>query len=78
MNQKEVNYETDYRIITIKTIDGATVRGRINVSPNQRVSDLFANQKGPFVVVIDAAYNEMTGKILLINKRHIVWVEPED
>lgn len=78
MDRKDTNFETDYRIVTIKTIDGATVRGRINVSPSQRVSDYFANQKGPFAVVVDANYNQVTGKTLFINTRHIIWVEPED
>ena len=71
-------YDTDYRTVTIKTIDGSTVQGKVNISPNQRVSDLLALQKGPFLVVVDASYAESSGKTLLINTEHIVWIEPED
>ncbi len=71
-------YETDYRTVTIKTIEGSTVQGRVNISPNQRVSDLLKLQKGPFLVIVDASYMDCRGKTLFINKDHIVWIEPED
>ncbi|MDA8138806.1 MAG: hypothetical protein M0036_09150 [Desulfobacteraceae bacterium] len=72
------DFKTDYRTISIKTSDGATVQGQVNISPNQRVSDLFKLDKGPFVVLINAGYGDVTGKTLFINKDHIVWVEPEE
>jgi hypothetical protein len=77
MGNHEKGYETDYRWITIKTSDGATVQGKVNISPNQRVSELFNLQKGPFVVMVDASYGEVKGKTLFINKDHVIWVEPE-
>ena len=78
MEDSESAYETDYRIVTIKTIDGSTVQGKMNVSPNQRVSDLLKMQKGSFLVVVDASYMDSRGKTLFINQDHIVWIEPED
>lgn len=78
MAGSKTTYETDYRTITIKTIDGSTVQGKVNISPNQRVSDLLSLQKGPFLVIVDATFAECSGKTLLINKDHIVWIEPED
>jgi hypothetical protein len=78
MTSKEQAHQTDYRTITIKTSDGSTVQGKVNISPHQRVSELFTLQKGPFVVMIDASYGTVCGKTLFINKEHIVWVEPED
>jgi len=78
MAETERAYETDYRTVTIKTTDGSRVQGRINILPNQRVSDLLTLQKGPFLVVVDASYQDGSGKTLFINKAHIVWVEPED
>ncbi len=71
-------YRTDYRTITLKTVDGTTVQGKINISPNQRVSELFTLQKGPFVVMVDASYQGVDGKTLFINKQHVIWVEPEE
>ena len=77
MSNQIKGYETDYRLITIKTSDGATVQGKVNISPNQRVSELFNLQKGPFIVIVDATYGEVHGKTLFINKEHVIWVEPE-
>lgn len=77
MSDHEKGYDTDYRLITIKTSDGATVQGKVNISPNHRVSELFNFQKGPFIVMVDANYGEVQGKTLFINKEHVIWVEPE-
>jgi len=78
MADSKSTYETDYRIVTIKTIDGSTVQGKMNILPNQRVSDLLKLQQGSFLVVVDASYMDSRGKTLFINKDHIVWIEPED
>jgi hypothetical protein len=71
-------YETDYRTVTIKTIEGSCVQGKVNIAPNQRVSDLLTLHKGPFLVVVDASYADGMKKTLFINKNFIVWIEPED
>ena len=78
MTGSKNTYETDYRTVTIKTIDGSTVQGKVNISPNQRISDLLTLQKGQFLVVVDSSYMDCSGKTLFINKDHIVWIEPED
>ena len=67
-------YETDYRMVTIKTIEGSTVQGKVNISPNQRVSDLLAINSGQFLIVVEASFQETQGKTLFINKNHIVWI----
>jgi hypothetical protein len=77
MSDPKKGYETDYRLITIKTSDGATVQGKVNISPNQRVSELLNLQTGTFFVMVDANYGEVQGKTLFINKEHVIWVEPE-
>jgi hypothetical protein len=78
MAEPNKTYETDYRVVCIKTIEGSTVQGKVNIAPNQRVSDLLSLNKGPFLIVVDASYQESEGKTLFINKDHIVWIEPED
>ena len=70
--------EPVYKKITIKTTDGATIQGRVNLTSKERVSDIFTKGKSPFIVLIDAFLREGQGKILVINKEHIVWVEPEE
>ncbi len=78
MAEDKKDYQTDYRTITIKTTDGSTLQGKVNITPNQRVSELFTIQKGPFVVLVEASFGDVAGKTLFVNKEHIVWVEPED
>lgn len=78
MAEEKKEFATDYRTITIKTIDGTTIQGKVNVAPNPRVSELFTALKEPFVVIVDASYGQVRNKTMFINKRHIIWVEPED
>ena len=78
MANKQKGYDTDYRMVTIRTTDSSTVQGKVNIAPNQRVSELFNLHKGPFVVLVDATYGDVRNKTLFINKDHIVWVEPEE
>ncbi|MGD2269168.1 MAG: hypothetical protein PVI06_02115 [Desulfobacterales bacterium] len=67
-----------YKQITIKTSDGATIQGKVNLTSKERVSDLFTKSESPFIVLVDAILREGQGKILILNKEHIVWVEPEE
>jgi hypothetical protein len=30
------HFDIDYRMITLKTSDGASIRGKVNIAPNQR------------------------------------------
>ncbi len=76
-NQKE-NYQAQYKKITIRTSDGSTIYGKINIADKQRVSDLFTSNEDLFIVMVDASLKDSTGKTMFINKNHIVWVEPED
>ena len=78
METSKTEYATDYRTITVRTSDGSTVQGKVNIAPSERVSDLFMLHQGPFVILVDAGFGSVTGKTLFINKEHIVWVEPED
>jgi len=72
------DYVTDYRSITIKTTDGTTINGKVNLTSKQRVSDLFTESESPFLIIVDAVTKEGSGKILFVNKEHIVWAEPEE
>jgi hypothetical protein len=72
---------TESRRITIQLADGSLVTGMINLiqrgETEHRVSDIFVAREEPFVVIFQASMGEMTNKVLVINKRHIVWVIPE-
>ena len=78
MSNQDTDYTTEYRSITVRTTDGSTINGKVNISPDQRVSDLFTRRDVSFIVMVDVVLKDAVGKIRFINKDHIVWVEPED
>ena len=77
MEKSVENYKADYKNITIKTTDGSTIFGKINIGEKERISDIFTGNKNLFIVMVDVLYKENVGKTMFINKRHIVWAEPE-
>jgi len=78
MEKNAEDYQVEYKNITIKTTDGSTIYGQINIGENKRVSDIFTSNKSLFVVMVDVSYKENVGKTIFINKRHIVWAEPDE
>lgn len=78
MENGQNGYATNYRSITIKTTDGSTINGKVNLTSQQRVSDFFTKAGSPFLIMVDVVTKDGTGKILFVNKEHIVWAEPED
>ncbi|MFO7784655.1 MAG: hypothetical protein ACQET7_11155 [Thermodesulfobacteriota bacterium] len=71
-------FKKEYKKVTIKTTDGSTLMGRINIGIKDRVSDLFTRSESPFVVLTDVETRDGSGKVLILNKSHIVWVEPNE
>lgn len=78
MEKNAEDYQVEYKNITLKTTDGSTIYGQINIGENKRVSDIFTSNKSLFVVMVDVSYKENVGKTIFINKRHIVWAEPDE
>jgi hypothetical protein len=78
MEKSAKDYQIEYKNITIKTTDGSTIYGQINIGEKERVSDIFTSNKNSFVVMVDVSYKENVGKTIFINKRHIVWAEPDE
>ena len=78
MDAAKDTYMKDYRNITIRTTDGSTLLGKVNLGIKERVSDLFTKKDNPFVVLFDAEHRDGSGKVFFVNKENIVWVEPED
>jgi hypothetical protein len=65
--------------VTIKTLDGSLVEGKVNLGYENRMSDLFTKTDNPFIVVFDATHlGSPKKKVLVVNKQHIVWAEPQD
>jgi len=78
MEESKDSYKREYRRISIRTTDGSTLLGKVNISMKERVSELFTKTDNPFVVLIDVEHQDITGRVLFVNKNNIVWVEPED
>ena len=43
-----------------------------------RISDIFTKGKNPFIVIFDAIVDGQPGRVLIVNKKKILWVSPED
>ena len=71
-------YKREYRNITLKTTDGSTLIGKVNIGIKERLSDLFTKTENPYIVLFDVEHKDITGKVLFVNKSNIVWVEPQD
>jgi len=78
MEKKQDAYKSEYRRVTIRTTDGSTILGKVNIGILDRVSDLFTKTDNPFIILVDAEHKDISEKILFVNRNNIVWVEPED
>ena len=78
MEKRKDPYRAEYRNITIRTTDGATLMGQVNLGLKERVSDLFTKTENPYIVLHNAEHKDGSGKVLIVNKNHIVWAEPEE
>ena len=67
-----------YVRITVRTADGETLNGRVNMAGKDRLSDVFTSEDSPFFVLVDVATEDLGGRTLFVNKHHVVWVETED
>jgi hypothetical protein len=65
-------------LVSIKTVDGSLLRGKINLGDEKRVSDIFTKSKNTFVVLYDVTTQSADSKVMIVNKEHIVWAEPEE
>jgi hypothetical protein len=64
--------------VNIKTLEGTVIKGKVNLAYENRVSDLFTKTDDPFIVVFDSMYvGSPKKKVLVLNKQHIVWAEPQ-
>jgi uncharacterized protein DUF6812 len=77
MQEKKIRYRKVYRKVTIKTTDGSTLSGKVNIGMHERASDLFTKSDSPFIVMTDVELRECSGKVFFVNKDQIVWAEPD-
>ncbi len=68
----------DSKEAVLKLSDGNTIKGKINIKTCARLSDLLNQKDDLFLVVFDCQFREDLGKVLFINKSHVVWIAPAD
>ena len=78
MDSRKDNYKTEYRKITIRMTDGNTISGKVNIGIKERVSDLFTKPEKPFIILLNSDHKDDVERVLIINKEHIIWAEPEE
>jgi hypothetical protein len=82
MSVKIISRKMEVTGISLKLSDGSVVKGKINLHHDeamiQRLSELFTRLDDPFVVVFDATVEGKTGRVLIINKRNVLWAAPEE
>ena len=78
MEKSADNYQAEYKKISIRTSDGSTIYGKVNIAEKDRVSDIFTSSEDLFVVMVDVSCEDSFGRTMFVNKRHIVWAEPEE
>ncbi len=78
MDTKDKIHTPEYRSVSVRVSNGSTIQGKVNIAGKERASDIFTQSDPPFIVLADAMVREGHSKILFLNKRHIIWAEPED
>jgi hypothetical protein len=76
-----VKIETKSQRVRLRTTDGTTFRGKINLNNEfeqmDRMSDFFLKGKNPFLILYDVTA-QGASTFFVINKSHIIWVTPDD
>jgi hypothetical protein len=76
-----MEFQSNPKRVTIRTVDGQGLSGKINLGLNERLSDVFTREDKPFIILYDVTFDGGKGgrgKVLFVNKKHIVWAEPEE
>ena len=78
MQPVQDGYATNYRTITVKMKDGTEITGKLNIGEFARVSDLFRQNPVEYIVLAEAEHRGGSGKVVILNRREIVWAEPHE
>jgi hypothetical protein len=78
MEQMSNAWAKNYRVVTVKLKDDTIITGKLNIGENARVFDYLRSSPDQYCTLSDAEHRGTSGKVLIINKNEIVWVEPAD
>ena len=78
METKKGEHRTNYKYVTVKLTDGTVLNGKVNIYPKGRISDVFTSKEKTFVIIVESDSVERSYQTIVVNKKEVVWVEPED
>ena len=70
-----VEFEKNYKGICVKISDGSMVKGKINLTNYQRISDMLKNSNEKFITVVGDDKSQDVNKVYIINKEFMIWAE---
>jgi len=73
---EKLQYEVNFKNVTVKMSDGTSITGKVNITSFQRLSDLFRQSRDNFLTL--AVEEGGVQKVVMLNKAYIVFAESED
>ena len=73
---EKLQYEVNFKKVTVKMSDGTSITGKVNITSFQRLSDLFRQSRDNFLTL--AVEEGGVQKVVMLNKAYIVFAESED
>jgi hypothetical protein len=70
-----MEFQSNPKRVTIRTVEGQGLSGKINLGLNERLSDVFTREDTPFIILYDVTFDGGKGgrgKVLFVNKKFII------
>jgi hypothetical protein len=68
----------NYKDVTVKLTDGTVLNGKINIHSSGRISDVITSKEKAFIILVESDSTERSYQTIVVNKKEVVWVEPDD
>ena len=68
----------NYKDVTVKLTDGTVLNGKVNIHSNGRISDVLTSKEKTFIILVESDTVERSYQTIVVNKKEVVWVEPDD
>lgn len=75
---ESMKYEVNYKNVTVKTIDGSMITGKVNIQNFQRLSDMLKHSMDNYLTIASEKGAHASELITIVNKQHIIWAKSED
>jgi hypothetical protein len=78
MDPKGRAHKVNFKNVAVKLRDGTILNGKVNIYPKERISDVFMSKEKIFVIIVEGGSYERDYQTIVVNKKEVVWVEPEE